>query len=122
MKKRLIVASLLVALATSMSGEPTKTYYVYFLKFARKNAIKTGFTEAEKAVLAEHSRYHARLAKEGTEIVGGPTLDADPTGIAIIKASSIEEAKEIMNADPTVAKRVMKATLHPFEFAYGVCK
>ena len=90
MKKPLTAIVLFACAATLASAEPTKTYYVYFLKLARKDAIKTGFTEAEKMVLAEHSKYHARLAKEGVEIVGGhltlgadePALSASCTGLA----------------------------------------
>lgn len=119
MQKSFVALCLLFAL--SLSAQP-KSYYLYVLKLVRKDAAKTGFTDAEKAIISEHAAYHAKLTKDGVEVVAGPTLDDDPIGIVVYSAATAEEAKSIMNADPAVVKGIMTATLHPFAFAFGTAK
>lgn len=92
--------------------------YIYLLKAVRPAMATSGPTEREMAVLGEHAAYLARLTREGTLYVGGRTQDDDPIGIAIFRASSDEEAKAIMNGDPSVAKGIMTATLRPFNVAF----
>jgi uncharacterized protein YciI len=113
------VTLLFVAAAAHAAEEQKKSYFVYFLKLVRKDTMKTGFTDSEKGVMGEHAAYHARLTKEGTEVLAGPTVDDDPVGICVFSAASIDEAKSIAGNDPAVAKGLMTVTVYPFQFAFG---
>jgi len=114
--KRLLIALLFVATAAQAAD---KSYYLSIVKFVRKDAMKTGFTEAEMRIMKAHRAYHASLTKEGVELVAGPTIEDDPLGIAIFSAASPEEAMAIMKRDPAVAAGIVTGTLHRFELAFG---
>ena len=115
-----MLIALLLFLATAQA--PVPHYYIYILKLARTDLVKTGPTAEERAILDEHGAYHAKLTKDGIEIAAGPTIEDDPFGIAIFTAASDDAAKAIMNADPAVSKGVMTATLHRWHFAFGTAK
>src|SRR5438034_4507132 len=95
-----------------------KKEYLYMLKAVRPEMLTVGPTEREAAVLKEHAAHLEQLVRDGVLIIGGPTQERDPIGIAIFRASSDEEAKAIMNSDPAVAKGVMSGTLHPYKVAF----
>jgi uncharacterized protein YciI len=58
----------------------------------------------------EHVDYLRRLRDEGKLVMSGPFTD-NGGGLIIFSASSKEEAIELSNNDPPVAKGVQKATV-----------
>jgi uncharacterized protein YciI len=91
--------------------------FLYKLQLVRGDLLRTGPTEAEQAVVAEHFAYLQNLNAQGTIILVGRTLNADENamGLAIFRAESDEAASRIMNDDPAVKKGLMTATLYPFK-------
>jgi len=83
----------------------------------RGDLLRTGPTEAEQAVVAEHFTYLQGLNAQGVIILVGRTLNTDENtmGLAIFRAESEDAARQIMNADPAVKKGLMRATLYPFK-------
>jgi len=79
--------------------------------------LRTGPTDAEQAVVAEHLAYLLDLDAKGVIILVGRTLTTgnDTMGLAIFRAESEDDARRIMNGDPAVRKGVMTATLYPFK-------
>ena len=79
--------------------------------------LRTGPTDAEQKVVAEHFAYLQDLHAKGVIIFVGRTLtpDEDTMGLAVFRAESEDAARQIMNRDPAVSKRVMTATLYPFK-------
>jgi uncharacterized protein YciI len=69
--------------------------------------------------VAEHFAHLQALAKSGSLILAGRTLNTDATafGIVIFRASSDEEARSIVDADPAVRHGVMRAELFPYRVA-----
>lgn len=90
--------------------------FLYRLQLVREDMLRTGPTGEEKAVLAEHFAYLQDLTAQGVIILVGRTLNTDENamGLTVFRAESESAARQIMNGDPAVKKRVMTATLYPF--------
>jgi len=80
--------------------------FLYKLKLARGDMLRTGPTAAEQATAAEHFGYLQDLTAKGVVIFVGRTLttDEDTMGLAVFRADSEEAARQIMNGDPVVKK------------------
>jgi uncharacterized protein YciI len=63
--------------------------------------------------MSEHFQYLKALLHDGTLVMAGPALDA-AFGLVVYEAEDEEEARGIMEGDPSVAAGVMSATLHPY--------
>jgi uncharacterized protein len=91
--------------------------FLYKLQLVRGDMLRTGPTDAEKAVAAEHFAYLQKLNTQGVIILVGRTLNTDDTtmGLAVFRAESEDAARQIMNNDPAVTRGLMTATLYPFK-------
>jgi uncharacterized protein YciI len=91
--------------------------FLYKLQLVRGDMLRTGPTDAEQAVVAEHFAYLQALNSQGVIILVGRTLTTDENtmGLTIFHAESEDAARRIMNDDPAVKKGVMTATLYPFK-------
>jgi uncharacterized protein len=91
--------------------------FLYKLQLVRRDMLQTGPTAEEQAVVAEHFAYLQDLTAKGRIILVGRTLTTDEhtMGLAIFRAESEDEARQIMSADPAVKKGIMTATLYPFK-------
>ena len=87
--------------------------WIYFIHPSRDDFAAT-ITEEEKRVWAEHFERLKRLLAEGTLIMAGPTLGRINTGIAVIEAPDEESARQIMEADPTIASGLATGELLGF--------
>lgn len=93
--------------------------YLYTIKPTRLEMLTEGPTAEEQAIVAEHFKHLQRLAKEGLVVLAGRTQDAneDSFGIVILYASTEEEARQRMEADPAVKHGVMQSALYPYRVA-----
>src|SRR5258708_2113029 len=91
--------------------------FLYRTQLVRGDMLRTGPTESEKAIVAEHFAYLQDLTAQGVMIFVGRTLNADENamGLAVFRAESEDAASRIMNADPAMKKGVMTAKLYPFK-------
>ncbi len=91
--------------------------FLYKLQLVRGDLLRTGPTEVEQAIVAEHFAYLQNLNAQRTIILVGRTMNTDESamGLAIFCAESEEAARQIMNDDPAVKKSLMTATLYPFK-------
>lgn len=87
--------------------------WIYFIHPPRENFAET-MTDEESAVWREHFARLKQLMADGVLVLAGPTLGRVNDGIAIIEAPDEEAAREIMNADPTIAKGFATGELRPF--------
>jgi uncharacterized protein YciI len=90
--------------------------FLYKLQLVRGDMLRTGPTDLEQAVVAEHFAYLQDLNTQGVVILVGRTLNTDENtmGLTIFRAESEDTARQMMNGDPAVKKGVMTATLYPF--------
>jgi uncharacterized protein len=93
--------------------------FLYRVRPTRLGMLTEGPTEHESAIVGAHFSYLKGLVDQGVVLMAGRTLNADEStfGIAIFEAESMEEAKEIMRADPAVREGVMWAELFPYRVA-----
>ncbi len=89
-----------------------KKYVIAFLKSGKtKIEDEAKRNELQKA----HMKNIQRLAAEGKLVVAGPFLDKQPIrGIYIFNVSSIEEAKQLTETDPSIQAGTLEMELHPW--------
>jgi uncharacterized protein YciI len=68
---------------------------------------------AELDVMSEHFAYLKGLLQEGMLILAGPSLDP-PFGVIVLEAETEDEARRLVEADPSVAAGLQTPELHPF--------
>jgi uncharacterized protein YciI len=93
--------------------------FLYRLEPARVEMVTVGPTPEEAAIVIEHFAYLENLTAQGVILLVGRTQDNSPDtiGRAIFQAESEEQARSIMENDPTVKNGVMRAKLFPFKIA-----
>jgi uncharacterized protein YciI len=92
--------------------------YLYRIQPVRP-AMLLGSTPAEDAVIERHFAYLADLTERGVVLLAGRTLTTDECsfGIAVFRAVDEAAARALVDADPAVSERVMRAELFPFRVA-----
>ncbi|MBI5531182.1 MAG: hypothetical protein HY898_00600 [Deltaproteobacteria bacterium] len=90
-------------------------HYLITLRPPRPRFAET-ITEAEAMVIDAHFEYLSRLRDEGILCFAGRRDDA-AFGLAIVRASSEQEAQGIASADPAVTGKVFTAEIAPFSIA-----
>jgi uncharacterized protein YciI len=93
--------------------------WIYFVRPPRDNFVAT-ITEEEGAVMRDqHFPYLARLFRDGTLLLAGPTFGTGMNdGIAVIRAETEDEARAIMEADPAVTSGLMAGELRPMRVTF----
>lgn len=84
--------------------------WIYFLHPPREEFAAT-MTEAEAEVFGEHFAHLERLLADGVLVLAGPTLGPTNTGVAVFEAPDRAAAEAIMNADPAIARGVVRGEL-----------
>ena len=91
---------------------------VYFVGYLFRGPNRD-LPEAEgERIQRGHLAYNRRQKLAGRYVLVGPFADQeDPRGLIVMKAESIEAARELMSADPAVRAGVLRVELRPW---YGV--
>lgn len=81
--------------------------------------LSDGPTVEEEAAVADHFAYLQRLTDENVVILAGRTLNTDASsfGIIVFRAEDEHAARTIVDNDPAVRQRVMRAELFPYRIA-----
>lgn len=79
--------------------------------------LTKGSTEFESRIISEHFNYLKRLTEIGVVILAGRTQNTDYSnfGIVLLRAETIEAAREIMLNDPAIKNNVFRADLYPYK-------
>jgi uncharacterized protein YciI len=95
------------------------THYLYRIQPTRLEMLTHGPTAEEAEIVTQHFAYLQRLTEEGVVVLAGRTLNTDERsfGIVIFRADSEEAARRVMEQDPAVRNRVMRAELYPYRIA-----
>lgn len=91
--------------------------FLYTLRPTRIAMLTDGATPDEQALAARHWAYSQDLLAQGTLIFGGRTLQRDPTtfAFAVVRAPSLDAAREIAERDPAVAGGLFATDVYPFQ-------
>ncbi len=80
---------------------PAKTWFIRLIP--PRTTFVQDMTQAEGALMDQHFAYWKQQNASGVLLFGGPVLDPNgPFGILVIRAATIEEARAIASADPSV--------------------
>ena len=95
------------------------TQYLYQIQPTRSEMLSEGPTPEEEAIVSEHFSYLKDLMGQGILLLAGRTLNTDESsfGIVIFSATSLADARAVVNNDPAVRKGVMHAELYPYRVA-----
>jgi len=90
-----------------------KPYYLDLLQL--KDKQETGLPEEDRTKgIREHLAYIREQVERGNIVLVGPLQEENRLrGIAVIKASSLEEAQRIASGDPAVQSGHFAAEVHP---------
>ena len=93
--------------------------YLYRIQVVRPEMLTEGPTETEAQVVSDHFVYLKDLVEKGVVILAGRTQNNDYSsfGIIIFNAESDAQARIIVENDPAVKNRVMRAELFPYKIA-----
>lgn len=91
--------------------------WLYFLLPPRDDFAET-MTDEEQLAFNDHFTYMEKLLADGTLVLAGPTLGPANTGICIFEAEDGAAARAIMEADPPVAKGLVRGQLRPFKVVH----
>ena len=86
--------------------------YIYMIR-ATRAGFATEPTQEEMDAMSMHFQYLKGLVDEKVALLAGPCRDA-AFGIVIYEAENEEEARHIMENDPSVIAGVMSAEMHEF--------
>lgn len=121
-----------IAASPEIDAAPAMSHFVYFIRPVREALLTEGPTDAEREPLVGHVAYIKALLGRGRLVYAGPGLDPSTTprgatgvaldipipGIVVFKARDLDEAREMMEADPAVAAGVFKARVSAFRLAF----
>lgn len=88
----------------------SKQYFFVVIKPYRQDFISNPRKE-EDEIMADHFNYLKSLVKQKKLFLAGPTLiPEDPFGVIILETESEEEAKNLIENDPSVKSGIQKVT------------
>jgi len=93
-----------------------KQFYVLFHSPGPGWDPEKGFED--QAGIYEHVGFLRGLFEDGTLRMGGPFLD-NSGGMAVLKVSSLDEARRIGESDPTVKSGLLTVTPRPWMAAFN---
>ena len=118
---RLVI--LCVLLFTARIAAAADAPDLYYLIFLRPDPGRQPLAQkdAERIQAAHMANIHD-MAARGILVAAGPFGDAPPeiSGIFVFKAASLEDARSIAAADPTVAERRNRVDVHPWRGPKGI--
>lgn len=115
MFRRLAAGIVLFAALCAGQSAPLTKYFVAFLYKGPKFAALPAESPERKANSEQHIAFIERMRKEGKMLIFGPILDAgDLRGMYVFKASSIEEAREWANQEPSVKIGMIEMRVYPW--------
>ena len=97
----------------------TSLQFLYTIQTTRPEMLLEGPTPEESEIVTRHFNYLQGLLEKQVVILAGRTQNTDPSsfGIVIIQAETEQAAKQIMENDPAVKHKIMKAKLYPYRIA-----
>ena len=91
--------------------------FLYRIQPVRHDMLTKGANESESRIISDHFNYLKRLTENGVVILAGRTQTTDYSsfGIVLLKAETMEAARQVMLNDPAVKNNVFRAELYPYK-------
>jgi uncharacterized protein YciI len=93
--------------------------YIYRIQPVRPAMLSEGSTEEEAQIVDAHFEYLRSLTEQGIVMLAGRALATEYAsfGVVLFCAETPEIAQRIVDDDPAVYHRVMRAELFPFRLS-----
>ena len=116
MKTRILLAILSLPLFVSLSFAQENKLVQFHMAIIRKGPKWSSKKSVEiKKRHERHFKYVASLLDSGKAVIAGPFADnGDISGVFILRAASVEEARGWIEADPEIKSGQLTAELHPW--------
>jgi uncharacterized protein len=88
--------------------------FAYLLRPAFDESFLAGATEEERAVFERHGEWLEAQYAEGRVRFAGRCYDG-PFGLVVLEADGEDDARRLMEEDPSVRAGVQSAELYPFK-------
>ncbi len=75
-----------------------------------------GVPYPEQPGIEDHVGFARRLLDEGRLLLGGPFADEQSGGMLVLRAESLEEARELANEDPSIGE-LLHVDVRPWRIA-----
>jgi uncharacterized protein YciI len=108
-------ASNLLLKENAMASEPPPTYFVLFHSPGPRWREGKAF-QLQPGIMS-HVEYMSGFFARGKLLMGGPFLDGSG-GMMVFRTATIEEAREIADADPAVKGGLLTVTVKPWLAAF----
>lgn len=95
--------------------EPT---HFLFLIHPPRPTFVNDMTQDEGAIMGAHFAYLQGLSAQGKLLLAGPCLDEGGFGVGILSVTDADEARRIVDADPSVTRGLMRPELHPVRLSF----
>ncbi len=124
---RLMLALLLVAVPSLYAQAPAaspgvaapvlKSWFVRLIP--PRPTFDKDLTDTERKLMEEHYVYWKDQFEKGVCVFGGPVLDPNGVyGVAAIRAATLDEARSIASADPSVKAGVNRIEVAEMKIAF----
>ena len=80
---------------------PQKVQFLYRLNLVPRLVDDQNWTEDDNAAVGRHFKWLQGLLEEGKLVLAGRTQDRNPMGIVILEVDTEEEARTLMESDPS---------------------
>jgi uncharacterized protein len=90
--------------------------FAYLVRPAFDQTFLAGATPDQREVVDRHGAYLERLHAEGRVVFAGSCFDG-PFGIVVLEVGDEDEARAIIDDDPSVRLGLQSAELYPFRVA-----
>ena len=87
--------------------------FAYVVQPAFDRAFLARATQDERAVVQEHGGWLQARYAEGRVVFAGRCYDG-PFGLVVLDAGNEEQARQLMEQDPSIRAGVQRADLYPF--------
>jgi len=113
-------AGLMLAAKAAAQGAVAAAPKARFVVFYRPGpAFDPAKRFEDQPGIKAHPRYMQSLLAQGRLVVGGPFLDGSNTGLAFVEAGSLDEARAIVEGDPTVKAGLQQVDVKPWLAAFS---
>ncbi|MCU1329520.1 MAG: hypothetical protein JWN34_4890 [Bryobacterales bacterium] len=115
-----LIAGLCLLVSGAYAQGDTEIYYVGLLRPAAERKLLS--REDGERLQAAHMAHIRKMAEDGYLVAAGPFEDTPITisGIFILKAASLEEARRIARQDPTIVEKRNTIDVHPWRGPAGI--
>ena len=101
--------------------DPAMMQTYYFVLLYRGDRAEAIPAESLEAIQSAHMANIQRLADEKKMALAGPFTDDTPLrGLFVLRAASLDEAKQLCDTDPAIHSGRLKAEIHPWYGPRGI--